>query len=63
MWHVLLQTQITVWALGVQQPDTEQYPHEKTQPAVLCWPFSATSLSVSLNPFKNLFFGFVFFLF
>lgn len=50
MRDVLLQTQGIVWALGVEQPGTEQHPYWKTRLAVLlCWPFSATSLSVSLN--------------
>lgn len=50
MWDVLLQTQGIVWALGVEQPGTEQHPYWKTRLAVLlCRPFSATSLSVSLN--------------
>lgn len=54
---VLLQTQGIAWALGVEQPGTEQHPHRKTQLAVLlCWPFSPTSQSVSPNPFNNLFF-------
>lgn len=55
MWDVLLQTQDISWALGVEQPGTEQHPYRKTQLAVLlCRPFSATNLSVSLNPFNNL---------
>lgn len=56
MWDVLLPTQGIAWALGVQQPGTEQHPYKKTQPVLAILSYQPVSKSQSFQKLVCFFF-------